>query len=182
MAKRRSDPCVCGVCMTQIVRPQVPSGAQVMVFGEHPGQNEMEQGIPFAPSRKSWGKSTGDVLRAELYRVGVMPNQVIMTNLWLHPMPSKKEDRDNEIEWHIGQLLGIMGKVKAVLMLGDECTHAFLDSIMGPISSLEVKVSRFPASVETITVGPNPAGVFHGAIGEIRLAIEKFSRRAEPWL
>lgn len=185
MVKRKFGPRdhrVCGVCMGEIVPPQMPNGAQVMVFAEFPGVNEMQQKIPFAPSPQERRRSTGDILRSELRRVGIVPERVVLSNLWLHPMPKTKADQDTEIEWHVARLLETMIGAKAVMMFGDECTRRFLDSPVGVLSSLEVKIDVFPESVETVTVGPNPAGVFHGPIGEIRLAIEKFARRAEEWL
>jgi uracil-DNA glycosylase family 4 len=146
-----------------------------MVFGEHPGWEEMRDGLPFVGE-------TGMVLREELLRVDINLDSVIRSNLWMHYMPKKKAEQMEEIDFHVRQLLKLMRGAKAVLMLGDQCTRTFLGTGIGKISSLEVKIDMFPDTVETVTVSPNPAVVFKRPFGEVRLAIEKFAERAEPWL
>lgn len=165
----------CGGCPGLIVPAIIPKGAKIMVFGEYPGVEEVETGIPFTGG-------TGDVLRLELARVGISLDMVARTNLWLHYMPKKKADRDEEIDWHVMMLKKSLKGMKAVLMMGDQNTIQFLDSGVMKLAGMEVKIAKFPKTIETITVSPNPAMVFKKPHGEVRLSIEKFAGRASKWL
>jgi hypothetical protein len=75
------------------------------------------------------------------------------------------------------QLSEKIGQVKAVLLMGVGPLQVFIkDAKVMEYSGLQIHSDL--VSCKLIMVSPNPAIILHGTIGEFRLALDKFVRRA----
>ena len=162
----------CPLCRDFLVEPSGPSDASVLLVGEYPGYYEIQSGIPFV------GPS-GDVLKQELAKVSVDWRRVRLTNLWLH---NKKEKDEAEVNYHLGRLIQEMEGRRAVLLMGSDTSKTILDANVLEVSGLEMKSPLVPPSVEVLMATVNPAFVLHDTVGEFRLAIQKFFRKAKKFL
>lgn len=158
----------CLKCNRTIVGPHGYETSNILVAGEFPGDEEIRYGRPFV------GK-TGDVLEKELLRVNINLRTIRKTNLWLHEFKSSMYDEEKHFEWHLAHLLNEMRQYDHVLFLGSEMATVFLDEKITDVNSLALDCKYFPG--KKVTFGLNPAAAFHGSMGEVRLAIEKFGRR-----
>lgn len=161
----------CPSCDTLVVRASGNAQSKILIIGEFPGRAEIERGIPFATHPNFI--TAGKVFRKELERVGLSLGQFRVTNLWLHE-PNKNEECYKA--GYDAVLEEAKGK-QAILLVGSETVGAFTKYKVSDISSLQVDSPILSAPIIYACV--NPAIVFHHGIGEIRLAIGKFSKRLE---
>lgn len=152
----------CDVCHCLLIDPVGPLSAEILLVGEYPGYEEVRQGAPFV------GK-TGDVLREELARVGIQYTRCRSTNLWLHD-----KTNDCNIDYHIKMLVAEMYARKYVLLMGSDVTKALLGTGVMDWSGLQVNSQFIPDHIKAMAC-PNPASVFKGRVGEVRLAFKKFA-------
>ena len=64
----------CPICSNLLVLPVGPKDASILLIGEYPGVEEVKSGF-------CWVGRGGEVLRAELARVGIQYEQCRATNL-----------------------------------------------------------------------------------------------------
>jgi uracil-DNA glycosylase len=133
--------------------------------GEFPGVDEVKQGRPFVGI-------TGDILMEELGRVGLQLNQFRITNLWLHQTQKRGETCGRD--FHMQNLVHEMIGRKFILLMGSDVLKALTKNSVMEVSSLQVVGSFIPSDAIAIA-SPNPAAVTHGGIGELRLALSRFS-------
>jgi hypothetical protein len=129
----------------------------------------------------------GKVLRNELGRADLDMNQMRLTNLWLHP----KTDSDECFTYGLEQVMkeakgrkailligsdtvSFKGR-KAILLIGSDTVSFFCDEKVSEVNGLEVKSTYFSAPLLFACV--QPATVFHQGLGELRLSLQKFSKR-----
>lgn len=141
-----------------------PKRAKILIIGEFPGDDEIKKGKPMVGAM-------GKVLRNELGRANLDMNQMRLTNLWLHP----KTDNDDCFQYGLEQVIKEAKGRKAILLLGSDTVSFFCDEKVSEVSGLEVKSSYFSAPLLFACV--QPATVFHGGLGEVRLALNKFSKK-----
>lgn len=156
------DTCLCG---RKMVSPVGPKDATILVVGESPDFKDLQVNMPFVSER-------GDVLRAELSSVGIDLRHCRLTFVWRHA-PEK------DCKGHMGDVLREMKNCPYVLLIGAGTMKAFaidgLDTRIGlPMSSV-----FFPAEVKIVVGVTNPPT--HSAIGEFRLALQKFKRRIDEF-
>ena len=152
--------CKCGRSI--ITRTGDPK-ARVAVLGDYPFFDELRSGVAFRGS-------IGDILRSELGKVGVQFEQLYGLHFWNH---IKTDECD--VALHAQQTLEAIKDCKLILMLGnDPCQH-FLGYSAPEISGTIQKSKFLPKSI--IVAGPIPASFLRGPIGELKLAIEKFTEQ-----
>ena len=157
-----------------------PKRAKILIIGEEPGRDEIKKGKPMVGNM-------GRVLRGELGRVGLDINQMRLTNLWKHPaqMVSAKDTEGQKIKEKCFQngLEDVIKEAKgrqAILLLGSDTVSFFCNEKVSEVSGLEVQSSYLSPPLLFACV--QPATVFHGGLGEVRLALFKFSRLVDDIL
>jgi uracil-DNA glycosylase family 4 len=164
------NPFMCQICGNPKCVP--PSGSEkspILVIAEFPGRDEIIKGRPLI------GR-TGDVLRSEMGMVGLDLHRMRVMNLWQH------EPNNNEECYALGFKTVIEEAVEkqAILLLGSDVVRAFCDDSVERVCG--TRVESFYLSAPIILACVNPATVFHGCVGELRLALQKFSRLVEDIL
>jgi len=157
----------CPICGThQMVSPSGRKDSPVLIIGDYPGDIEIKKGVPMVGP-------IGNVLKTELAFLGIDLRRCRLTNLWLHT-PNKQNEC---MEFGIQQaILEAKGK-KAILLLGSECTKYFCDKSVRRVCGLQV-ISPY-LSAPIIYACLNPVIAFKrggGGVGEVRLALKKFSK------
>lgn len=158
----------CPSCGEPAVAARGPEDAEILIIGEFPGENEIEQGRPFCGP-------IGKVLRTELRIAGIEMNLCRISNLWLHA----PNGNDDCYKAGMDMILDEAKGRKAILLVGSECANVFLGVGVMEVCGLQVESSLL--SCDTIFAMPNPAVVFqpNRGIGEIRLALKKFAKVCE---
>ncbi len=158
---------VCPVCRTDSIVP--PSGkekSKILIIGEFPGVDEIRTGRPFSGA-------TGGVLRTELAKLGIDLSCIRIMNMWMH-LPNKNEKC---LEYGVQQVIQEAKGKQAILLIGSDTVKYFCDLKVHNVSGLEVKSNYFSAPLIMACV--QPAIVFHGTLGELRLSLKKFADRIE---
>jgi len=155
----------CASCKREdLVLPSGAKRADILIIGEFPGREEIKKGKPMVGAM-------GGVLRSELGKVGLDMRQMRLANLWLHP----KNKDENCFKHGLDTLMKEVKNRKAILLIGSDTVLFFCNEKVSEVNGLEVKSSYLSAPLIFACV--QPATVFHGGIGEVRLSLEKFSRR-----
>ena len=155
----------CPVCGSTLVEPYGDS--DILLVGEFPGDKEMQRGVAFVGE-------AGAILSYELNRVGIDLWACRVTNLWQHY-------QNKEIgcfEYGLKSLTMEMAGRK-VLLMGSELANYFLGEKVSKLYGLEVQSPLFPRSIQFAMVAPNPAIALHQPVGELRLSLQKFARKAK---
>jgi uracil-DNA glycosylase len=150
----------CPTCNRQLVIASGPPNARILVAGEFPGKNEIIEGRPFVGE-------AGRVLRRELTLAGIPPASCRMTNLWMH---GKAE---GELEWHFAEFIKELKGRRYLLLMGSDMARALgLHNVIS-WSGMEVRHPKFPRSVKSAVISPNPALLLQrdATIGEFRHAV-----------
>lgn len=157
----------CPVChTTEMVYPSGPSDASILIVGEFPGADEIGKGKPMTGPM-------GVILKQELSRTGIDLRMCRKTNLWLH-----EPNKDLKCYQHgMNAVIQEAKGRKAILLMGSEVVKAFCDTSVSKVNGLQVKSPYLSAPL--IIAMYNPAIIFKpgGVVGEIRLALEKFSNK-----
>ena len=166
-----SDPYTCSVCG---IKDAVPaSGSRqspILVVGAYPGDDEVKKGKPMV------GKM-GGVFRTELAYAGIDMSRLRLCNLWHHvPPPQDSETYEKCFQEGLRQVLDEAKDKKVILLIGAETVKFFCDENVSDVNGLLVKSAYL--SAPTIFAMVQPAMVFHGGLGEVRLSIQKFSKIA----
>lgn len=153
---------VCPICGKQLVAPGGRSTSKILLVGDYPGKDEVIKGIPLI------GR-VGDVLHAELLKVGLIFADLRHTNLWQHA----KDEATCDPAWHLDQLAKEFKGKTHVLMMGSHVTQALIGHNVEDRSGLKVKVSGYKGI--NFWVSPSPALAHASPIGEMRLAMQRFA-------
>jgi len=158
-----SDPYSCPHCGREDCVPAGGSrSSKILIIGEFPGEDEIKAGRPMV------GRM-GGVLRTELSRLGIDMRRMRLCNLWLHP-PNKDENCFNH---GVTQAIKEAQNKEAILLIGSDTVKYFCDTNVMSVNGLRVTSPYLSAPI--IMASLQPATVFHGALGEVRLALKKFS-------
>lgn len=158
----------CGRCGKIIISPLGNPDSPYLLVGDFPGYHETIQGSPVAFRQKPTQTFSGDILKAELTRAGIMFNGVFVTNLWQH----QKDEKTCDLALHLDQLVTLFKDKTHVLLMGSDVTQALLGVNVNVVSGIQVKVPGFGKI--HFWVSPNPALVYAQPIGELRLAFRRF--------
>ena len=147
---------------TDLVLPHGNLKSPVMIVGEEPNEDELQTGQPFTGSG-------GRIMKKELGKLGFSTHNATLTNLWLHTKNENEECFNDGLE----RVLKLSKGKSLVLLLGSNVVNFFTDYSVMQVAGLIVESSYFSGKVMAC---PNPASIFYGAIGEVRLSLEKFMR------
>lgn len=164
----------CKHCGDQLVDVTGPVKSDILIVGDEPDWYDVTAGKAFAVGLKKHGRyviRAGDILRDLLTQNSVRPGRVRMTNVWLHG--AKKEDVCPS-GWHITQTLKEISQAKYVLLSGTLPIRILLpDASAQDWSGLEILSPDLPSS--TRAMGAVKVGTGFGQLGEISLAVQKFT-------
>ena len=156
------NPFMCPICLSKAcVPPAGNTNSKVAIIGEFPGDEEIKKGRPMVGN-------AGKVLRAELGRCGIDLSRIRVGNLWLHA----KNGSENCLNYGAQQIITDSINREVILLMGSDAVMYFTDKKVSDVSSLIVKSKYFSCIV---FASINPAQAFHQGLGELRLAITKFS-------
>lgn len=155
----------CPSCGEPAVPPRGNKESKVLLIGEFPGEVEMDRGKPFAGP-------AGGVLKSELFRCGVDFHNLRIMNLWLHAQTADEKCFKAGYDLVLEEAKG----KDAILMVGSEVVSTFTKYSVSDICGLLLDKSDHPFSAKTVMAMVNPAIVFHRGIGEVRMAIQKFTK------
>lgn len=154
----------CPHCGHLIVQPNGSPKADFLLMGPFPGHEEQTKGYP-------WVGKAGEVLKAELGRVGLSYPTFRATNLWQH-----RENEDCNFEWHLDAAFQELLGRRAILLMGALTCDALLGKHVTDVSSLRVTSKYIPLTTIVIaSVNPADAISPQGSVGEIRLSIRNFA-------
>lgn len=151
----------CPSCGEKAITASGSRNSPILIIGEMPTDKEMERGRPFTGP-------AGKVLRTEFSHLGVDLIQCQVTNIWMHE-PNKNE---NCFKAGLNQVLEHAKGKQAILLVGPACADTFVGLSISDISGLQIESPMLSAPFIMAIV--NPTIVFHGGVGEIRLAVTKF--------
>ena len=153
----------CPICKKKLVLPTGFEEFPILLIGNAPDDNGITAGQPF------YGQTT-KILFAELGRYGIDLRSCRKTNYWMHRKDSKcKKFMEQQLTKEA------KGK-KAILLMGAEPVKFFTAGQYGvkELTSLRIEPeTAFTALV--IMASVNPSETHRGGIGELRLAIKRFS-------
>lgn len=154
----------CPLCGHLLVLPVGPKDSSTLLIGEYPGVEELKSGY-------CWTGKGGEVLRAELARVGIQHETCRATNLWQHKPSKDDEEYHQHMEWMLAECSG----KKYILLMGSYVCKALLGEAVSDVSGLVVSSPYLPKDVTAVAC-KNPALVLHkgSTVGEIRSAMKAF--------
>jgi uracil-DNA glycosylase family 4 len=172
----------CPKCGKLLIPPFGNPQSPYLLVGDFPGYQETVQGVPFTFRRRPTETRSGDILQAELNRVGISLNTVLLTNLWMHQPgmievqegKKKKKVEACPMAFHLDQLTSLFSGRTHVLLMGSKVVPALTGQSLDAVSGLRVEVHPFKKV--HFWVGPNPSTLLGGQpIGELRLAFGRFA-------
>jgi len=135
--------------------------SKVAIIAEFPGREEIIKGRPMVGNM-------GDLLRFELGKLGVDLKRLRVGNLWHH----YKNGNEQCLQYGAQQIINDSIGREVILPLGSDTVKYFTGMNVSDVSSLIVESDYFSC---TLFASVNPAIAFHQGIGEVRLALEKFT-------
>lgn len=154
----------CPSCAKRSVGASGSKASPVLMLGEFPGKEELQNGKPFVGP-------AGGVLRKELAKLEVDLFQFRCTNLWLHE-PNKNE---NCFKASLDACLSEAIGKQAILLIGSDAVSYFTEYKVSDVNGLQVDSPMLSAPI--IYACLNPAIVFHKTVGELRFALTNFVER-----
>jgi len=157
------NPFLCPICQSDNCVP--PSGnihSDVLFIGEFPGEEELLAGKPFVGP-------TGRVLEAELRRLSsVSVRNFRLCNIWQH-LPNKNKDC---FERGIKICLQEAKDKRLVVLVGADTVKYFAGLKVSEWNGLLVQSAYLTNPYVLAMV--QPAVAFHGGVGEVRFALQRF--------
>jgi uracil-DNA glycosylase family 4 len=173
MARVISNAEMCPLCDKRLL--PVRGKGDILIIGEFPGFIEINMHVP-------WVGDSGDVMKAELGRVGLSLDQVRSTHLWLHQVASGPEKKA-ELDFHFSRMLAQIETAKYVLLCGAELATLMFGHKISQINGLVYRELDKEAPIQWLKKGQvavaafNPATCLNpnGVVGDFRLAIQRFA-------
>lgn len=153
----------CPKCKKLLVPPFGPRTAPILLIGEFAGYKESKEGIPMVGD-------VGDILTAELGKVGIQFSACRRMNIWQHG----KDEKTCDFQWHVNEAAKEIPNHKYIFIMGSAATQALFGKNVADISGLKIVSKTFPGIV--FYSCPSPAMLLHGPLGEFRLALGKFRK------
>ncbi len=160
----------CPKCDYWMVADRGSVSAPYMIAGSYPGFEEIKQGYAMVGQMSQ-------LLNIELARVGLVYQQFLFTNLWLHQYPAEKEKgREKIIENHnpffIEEFYKKTKNKKAILIAGSECVRTLTGHKVEDVTGLDVRDLLIVPLKVPVIASVNPASAFHSVIGEVRISLQ----------
>lgn len=164
---------VCPICgSTDVVPPDGDEKSPYLIIGAYPAKEEVKEHRPMA------GK-TGNVLKAELRKLGRDICEFRICNLWHHPPQLDKDDINYNKCFEYGATLAVKEAIgrKAILLIGADTAKYFCSCSVEAYNGLLITSQYLSAPIIMAMI--QPTTVFKGGVGELRLALSKFVRQLE---
>ena len=157
------NPYTCRICHTEDCVPASGNkNSPILVVGEQPGKEEIKKGKPLVGN-------TGTIFKMELARIGIDLNRLRICNLWHH---DPKGSTQFCLQEGVSRVLEEAKGKEAILLVGSETVTYFCNENVSDVSGMIVHSHYLSAPIVFACV--QPATVFHGGLGELRLSLEKF--------
>ena len=159
---------ICKVCGKELTLPVGDSKSVLGIVMEY----------PFPPDKPEVGRykresvTAREILRRELIRVGIDVNLCRLTSVWMHT-PSTS---DRDFSCNLGEAIRAVKQCHVVLLLGSLPTETFLGMDVSEVGGLRVTSDLLPLPIYATK---SPADLFHGTLGEFRLALKQLSKSRE---
>jgi hypothetical protein len=156
----------CSHCKKEIyVENTGPESSDVLVVAYQPNNYDKENTYPFL-------KPDDNILRSEMSKQGYPLIHARQVFMWHHP----EVDDEKHLNAVIADLMHEMKDKTNVLMVGAHLAKLFTGLSVTEINGLEVPSMLTPKDV-SVTYIYDPAMASNKALGEFRLAIQKFVGR-----
>lgn len=152
----------CPICGASLVSTSGSPTADILIVTDAPDYEDVRLG------RLMSGKA-GDILRKELAVAGVQLAACEVVSLWPHG-----KSADCDVEQHLTTLAKRLDGRSYVILMGSEVSKALVGHGLMEITGLQVKSKLFP-KVKFFGM-PHPTSLMRGDVGEMRLALEKFTK------
>ena len=159
----------CPKCGKLLIDPMGNPQSPYLLVGEHPGYKETIQRLPFAFRQKPTQTLSGDILQAELLRVGIALNTVLVTNMWQH----QKDEKECDHSLHVDATVKLFADRTHILLMGSDATLPLIGKKFNEVTGTRVQVPGFRKV--HVWAAPNPALAYGQPIGEMRLAFQRFA-------
>jgi uracil-DNA glycosylase len=151
--------CKCGLFE---VDPTGPMNASILIVTDGPSYDDIRSG-------KLMSGRDGDILRKELAISGIQLSSCRVISL--HPHGKSKECDVDHVSGVTNELQGH----DWVILMGSEISQMLIGHSLMEITGLKVKSKLFP-KIKFFGM-PHPSSMFHGDVGEMRLALQKFTEK-----
>lgn len=158
----------CKICGKELVLPVGDPKSVLGIVMEYPFPVDK----PDVGRYKKESITAREILRRELIRVGIDINQCRLTSIWMHA-PSTS---DKDFSYNLGEAIRAVKNCRVVLLLGALPTETFLGMKVLEIGGLRVTSDLLALPIYATK---SPADLFHGTLGEFRLALERLSKSEE---
>lgn len=159
----------CPKCGKLLIEPMGNLHSSYLLVGEYPGYKEVIQGRPFAFKVKPTQTFSGDILQAELLRVGIALPTVLVTNMWQH----QQDEKECDLALHVDAAVKLFAGRTHVLLMGSGALMPLIGQKFNAVSGTRVQVPSFKQI--HFWASPNPALAYSQPIGELRLAFTRFA-------
>lgn len=159
----------CPKCGKLLIEPMGNPHSPYLLVGEYPGHKEAIQGVPFAFKQRPNQTFAGDLLQAELIRVGIALPTILVTNMWQH----QQDENTCDPAFHLDQTVKLFADRTHVLLMGTAATMPLIGKKFNEVSGTRVKVPSFKKI--NFWAAPNPSLAMSQPIGELRLALSRFA-------
>ena len=160
----------CPKCGKLLIDPMGNPGSKVLLVGEYPGHKETIQRLPFAFRQKPTQTFSGDILQAELLRVGISLPTILATNMWQH----QHDEKGCDPALHLDATGKLFAERTHVLLMGTAGLMPLIGKKFNEVSGTRVEVPGFSKKIH-FWASPNPSLAYSQPIGELRLAFERFA-------
>lgn len=169
MQNKQTSRTRCPKCGKLLIPEMGNPRSPYLLVGEYPGHKETIQGRPFAFKQKPTQTFSGDILQAELIRVGIALPTVLVTNMWQH----QQNEKECDPAWHLDQTVKLFTDRTHILLMGTAATMPLIGQKVNEVSGTQVQVPGFKKI--HFWAAPNPALAYGQPIGELRLAFQRFA-------
>lgn len=153
----------CKKCDNLLVDGTGPRISKILILTSYPDFEDQRAGVLLSGSKSVLG-----MMAYELGLVGLQLSSIRYISLWKH---SKNEKC--QLDWHIDQSMSeIKGKTH-VLVMGSDASKALFEKNSGDLSGLLMTHKLFPKV--TFVIAPGPSEIYNSNVGELRLALTRFS-------
>lgn len=162
------DQYTCPICGSEDCVPPsygVP-GNDILWIGEEPGGEEIVRGKPFLGN-------TGRLLKSELQYLGLSLYGYRLCNLWIHPSNKNDDCFERSVKIVLNEAKG----KRLVVLVGSDTVKFFTGQKVSEWNGLLVESPML--NNPYILAMVQPTTVWHGSIGEMKFALQRFKYYAE---
>ena len=151
----------CVHCDNLLVIGCGPGASKILVMSSYPDFEDQKTGHLLSGDVR-------DMLTNEFGQVGLQLSALRYISLWKH-----SKNKECDLNWHINLSMSeIKGKTH-VFVMGSDASRALFDKNAGDLYGLVLPHKLFPKV--TFVVAPGPSEIFNSSVGELRLALSRFS-------